>query len=260
MRARVLAAILTLVAGLAGCIGETSPSSPAATSTNTTANASSDDAAAGDGPQWAPPEEAALRPGASLGGYCTFTFLFTAPNGTAYVGTAGHCTSGPGERVELGSDGGEIGTVVLDSDNASAIDDSADFALVRLDEEVVSDANPSVLGWEGPTGVLDASDAAQGDRVGFHGYGVLLGQQPYTRARDGVLVSMDEQQYDADMPAVNGDSGSPIVHLATSKALGIVSHYGISDVPPTTDEGPTLAFILDQLHAHGWDVDLATVG
>ncbi len=203
----------------------------------------------------ASPEEAPLRPGASLGGYCTFNWVFTAPNGTAYIGTAAHCTQ-VGERVTLGSDGPEVGTVVYDSDNASVADAAVDFSLVRLDAEIVNRTHPTIIGWSGPTGWITDEDAARGDDVALSGYGVGFGERGETRNRSGVLVSMDDRFYSADMPAVNGDSGSPLIHLETGKALGIISHYGFGATPPTTDEGPVMEFILRELTKAGWDVEL----
>lgn len=210
-----------------------------------------------DGMDWASQDLASIYPGASLGGYCTFNFLFTDDAGSAYIGTAGHCTDGPGERVHLGVTGGEIGTVVVDSDTSSEMADAADFSLIRLDDDRIDEANPTVPTWGGPTGVLTAASAYPGMPVGFHGYGLVFEFLEPTRSRAGFLVSMSPTQYDSDMPAVNGDSGAPIVGLDDGLAIGVVSHYGIFDVPPTTDEGPTIAFVLDQLAEAGWHVDLA---
>lgn len=210
-----------------------------------------------DGMDWASPDLASIYPGASLGGYCTFNFLFTDDAGSAYIGTAGHCTDGPGERVQLGSTGETIGTVVVDSDTSSEMADSADFSLVRLDADRIDEANPTVPTWGGPTGVLTEDAASPGMPVGFHGYGLLFELFEPTRSRAGVLVQMSQTHYDSDMPAVNGDSGAPIVGLDSGLAIGVVSHYGVFDVPPTTDEGPTVAFVLDQLAEAGWQVDLA---
>lgn len=254
MRGTWIVVGLALAAGLTGCIGDPTED-PGVGQANATPGAENGTATPGSF-DWAAPGEADLRPGSSLGGYCTFNFLFTSTtNHTAYVGTAGHCTEGPGETVELGS-GTAVGEVVFDSDNHTAPAEM-DFSLVELDASLVGQANPAMQGHEGPTGVLDPADASRGDGVDFYGYGVVLGQAEQTRPRSGVLVEITETTYRSDMPAVNGDSGSPIVHAPSGTALGIVSHYGISNAPPTTDEGPTMAFILDELAKVGWDVELA---
>jgi hypothetical protein len=205
-------------------------------------------------------EDSPLRPGSSLGGYCTFNFVYYTP-GTKkrppvpYIGTAGHCTDTIGEAVshpELG----EVGTVVYDSDLAKS---TVDFSLIQLSPEIVSQTNPEVLHWGGPTRSITQEDLAIGDQVDVYGYGIGLGATEQTRPRYGFLVGYDEEEYQADMPAVNGDSGSPLIHHETGAALGIISRYGIEGVPPSTDLGPLMPWILEELREAGFDVKLATV-
>ncbi len=206
-------------------------------------------------PVWGALANATIQPGASLGGYCTFNFLFEAPNGTGYIGTAGHCTEELGERVELPGVG-EIGTVVYDSD---LVDSGVDFSLILLDSELIDTAHPKMLGWEGPTGYIETANLSVGDEIQLHGYGVVLGQNDLTRDRFGVLVDWTEDEYNVDMPAVNGDSGSPLLH-ESGLAFGIISRYGFDNVPPSTDRGPLMGYIFRELAAAGWhDVRLATV-
>ena len=204
-----------------------------------------------------------IRPGASLGGYCTYNWVFydvvdpvaepeRVPD--TYIGTAGHCTDEIGERVSLG-DGPEIGTVVYDSD---LVDSDVDFSLIRIDPELVASTNPTMLGWGGPAGFTTTADLARGDQVDVHGYGILLGDLDQTRSRFGFLVNWTEDEYVADMPAVNGDSGSPLLHHDTGKALGIISRYGFFAMPPSTDTGPMMPWIFRELDAAGFDVTLAT--
>ncbi len=202
-----------------------------------------------------------LRPGAQVGSYCTFNFVFYEPgNGSkapvAYIGTAGHCTDEVGDRVPLGEQG-NIGTVVYDSD---LVESPVDFSLIKLDRSMVSKTNPAVLGWEGPTGVIDPADLAPGQRVNVYGYGVGVGMNEATRPRFGVLVDSNEDEYLADMPAVNGDSGAPLIHHDTGRALGIISRYGLAAIPPSTDQGPLVAWILREVRSAGFrTLKLATV-
>ncbi|MBW3620363.1 MAG: serine protease [Actinobacteria bacterium] len=210
--------------------------------------------------------DAPIRPGSSLGGYCTFNWVFhqvvepttadPAPVPDVYIGTAAHCTDDLGERTELAGYG-EIGTVVYDADLARS---ASDFSLIRIDADLVGDTNPQMRGFEGPTGYVVPEDLAVGDQVDVHGYGIVLGQNDVTRSRFGFLTGWDDREYVADMPAVNGDSGSPLLHDETGKALGIISRYGISEVPPSTDVGPLISWILDDLEAAGFDdVVLSTI-
>ncbi len=205
-------------------------------------------------PVWGDLATATIRPGASLGGFCTFNFLYEAPNGSGYIGTAAHCTD-IDDRVELPGTG-EIGTVVYDSDDHGS---GVDFSLILLDAEVLTKAHPQMFGFVGPTGYMNASDLAVGDLIHLHGYGLVLGQNDVTRDRSGVLVDWNEDEYNVDMPAVNGDSGSALLH-DSGKAFGIISRYGIANTPPSTDQGPLMPYIFRELAKAGFgDVRLATI-
>jgi hypothetical protein len=190
-------------------------------------------------PSWGPAEDSPIRPGASLGGYCTFNWVFydevdpADPDAeqSAYIGTAGHCTDEVGERVSLPGSV-EIGTVVYDSE---VVGSDVDFSLIELDADRIGQTNPTMLGWGGPTGAITADEL-----------------------RFGVLVGWTEDEYIADMPAVWGDSGSPLLHHDSGKALGIISRFGFFETPPSTDVGPLMSWIFRELEAAGFgDVVLA---
>lgn len=244
---KALVAALTLVAGLSGCLDDDAEEPADAAAVEPIVEATY--------PIWGELANAQIQPGASLGGYCTFNFLFEAPNGTGYIGTAGHCTEELGERVELPGVG-EIGTVVYDSD---LVDSGVDFSLIQLDAEHVAIANPKMLGWDGPTGYIEPANLSVGDEIQLHGYGLVLGQNEFTRDRFGFLVDWTDDEYNVNMPAVNGDSGSPLLHEA-GLAFGIISRYGFDNTPPSTDRGPLMGYIFRELAAAGWDgVRLATI-
>ncbi|MDQ4065023.1 MAG: S1 family peptidase [Actinomycetota bacterium] len=208
-------------------------------------------------PAWGGPDSP-LRPGAAMGG-CTLNFVFYTPGTRArapkgYIGTAGHCTDKVGE--EITPPGLEaIGKVVYDSDTVKS---TVDFSLIELYPEMIGKTNPEVLHWGGPTRVANEEDFAFGDQVDVYGYGLAFGQTEQTRPRYGVLVGWTDEEYQADMPAVNGDSGAPLIHHATGAALGIISRYGFT-VPPSTDLGPLMTWILEELERAGFNVKLATV-
>lgn len=190
---------------------------------------------------------------------CTFNFVFYDPTTTGappvYIGTAGHCTARLGQRVSVGA-GPTIGRVAYDSDLAGS---AADFALVRIDAKRVSQTNPTVLGWGGPRGIAATGALGQGDQIDVHGNGLVVGQHAATRSRWGVLVGWNAREYAADLPAVDGDSGAPLLHHPTGRALGIVSRYGVGWAPPTTDAGPRLSWIMTELRKFGFgDLVLAT--
>lgn len=206
-----------------------------------------------------------IRPGSSLGGYCTYNWVFydlvypTAedphPTPAVYIGTAAHCTDDLGERTVLPGVG-HIGTVVYDSD---LVGSDVDFSLVEIDAPLVEETNPQMRGFVGPTRVVAADDLEVGDQVDVHGYGIVLGQNDLTRSRFGFLVNWTDHEYVADMPAVNGDSGAPLLHDETGAALGIISRYGFSAMPPSTDVGPLMTWVMDELEEAGFDVTIATV-
>lgn len=204
--------------------------------------------------------DAPLRPGSSLNGSCTFNFVFYTP-GTAkkapkgYIGTAGHCTDALGEEAELPGTG-MIGTVVYDSDLVKG-SEGVDFSLIEIKPGFIGKTNPEVLVHGGPTRAATVEDFAVGDQVDVHGYGMGVGATEQTRPRSGVLFSWTEKEYQADMPAVNGDSGAPLIHHETGAALGIISRYGLT-VPPSTDLGPLMTWIFEELDKAGFDVRLAT--
>lgn len=210
-------------------------------------------------PAWGPNTSASvIRPGAearTAEGYCTYNFLFY-DNSNAYIGTAAHCTDKIGEVASLGN-GTRIGTVVYDSDRTAGADSAVDFALIKLDANRIAWAHPQMIAHNGPTGIANRTDLPLGEELSIYGYGLLFGETSPTRARDGVLVSTTIKLYRADMPAVNGDSGGPILETDTGKAVGIISHYGFTSA--TTDEGPLMTFVMAELQKAGYNVTLATI-
>lgn len=211
-----------------------------------------------------------IRPGAEFrgpdGAGCTYNWVFHEvvyptvedpdPVPAVYIGTAAHCTDELGDRVSIPGTG-EIGAVVYDAD---LVGSDSDFALVQVDADKVGQTNPQMLGFVGPVGAATPDDFALGDRVDVYGYGLLLGETATTRPRFGLLTGWNDREYVADMPAVNGDSGAPLLHDETGKALGIISRYGFDETPPSTDVGPLMSWVLEDLVAAGFDeVVLTTI-
>jgi len=161
-----------------------------------------------------------LGPGAQMTSPvgCTMNFAFTDQLGRFYLGTAGHCV-GVGQRVGLAGLG-QVGTAVFSVANGAGYD----FGLVRLDAGRVPD--PSMCHWGGPTGV--ASPAQSSGVVRQFGYGLVWGQNQFTRARSGYtdpLFTMDPNDFAFVGFAAAGDSGSP-VRMDSGEALGLVTHGG----------------------------------
>lgn len=207
--------------------------------------------------------EAPIRPGAPIG-WCTYNFLFHVPgNDTYYVGTAAHCTDGPGQRMPLAGFREEIGTVVYDSDNATE-GPHADFSLVLLDDGLNLEANPAMMNRDGPTGYTRAEQVEMWDVLEHHGYGMVFGEVEPARDRVGFFSGWSGgagHDFCSESPIWWGDSGSPVLHQATGTAFGIVSRAGwTACLPAAQNVGATVAYILEELARHGWaGVGLATV-
>jgi hypothetical protein len=172
-------------------------------------------------PSSAPAEvvQTQIQPGARIRtpiGSCTTNFVFTNAAGRLFIGTAGHCAN-VGDRIES-SEGTEFGTVVT-SENKYPV---SDFALILIDVEDEHLVSPAMRYWGGPTGITTFSDVKQGDLILSYGYGIGFGSNEYTRRRAGFLWSYGIQNYSAFIAGTPGDSGGPIVHAGTGKALGVI--------------------------------------
>lgn len=176
-----------------------------------------------------------VRPGGQVQteiGLCTFNFLFHAPDGHRYIGTAGHCilgVSGPtgpdvGEKVYPVGGGpealvsgervGEFAYAVLESPK--------DFALIRLDPGV--EASPEMCHFGGPTGV-NTDETPDPVTVEYYGNGVGVGT--VLPARSGVALGLPspDHVYAVGL-AVPGDSGSGVISN-DGRALGVLVTTGL---------------------------------
>lgn len=213
-------------------------------------------------PTWANAEAALLRPGSKLfPSECTAGFLFVDPlTGLYYASTAAHCTDpaegnsedGTGVRIEL-DDFGEIGTVILDGD---AVSPSVDFSLIELDPGINEIANPRVIDFQGPTGLIECTDTALGDSLGLYGHGFIFDTAEFMLAREGTLIECEGAEYGSAFLTDGGDSGAPVLHLSSSRALGM--HTGQSSSGGAI--GPVFPAIFLLLRSAGYNsVALATM-
>ena len=233
----------------------------------------------------APPATAvvAIRPGdyVVMGArFCTLNFVYDGAGalaGRVYVGTAAGCAGYVGRDASL-DDGTHFGDVAFIGDVAVA---AKDFALVEVRTAYQSSVSAVVggcLAWP-PTGVASPAETRAGDRVCIVGQGFGT-----ARKRDGVLLSDESGAQQTYGPISPGDAGAPLVHVATGKALGIVSRpgycpgprdepcplptgpaplsSGAAPCPPTECvpvwEGPTIQGVLSQAAAAGFTVTLRT--
>ena len=175
-----------------------------------------------------------VRPGARLVtevGGCTFNFLFRSPDGTRYIGTAGHCTghnygsAWPREKVwprgsgpvVRGSDGQRIGEFAY-----GVFHVPKDFALIRLDPGV--EASPEMCYFGGPRGVYTTKTA---EPVVLQYYGNAVGVRDVLPARSGVaLGTHNPDRIYALGLALPGDSGSGVM-TTDGLAVGVLVTTGV---------------------------------
>jgi hypothetical protein len=185
-----------------------------------------------------------VRPGSRLlttFGLCTANFLFRAPDGTRYIGTAGHCIGtgkgstgkGPAKVWPPGSgpeaqdaDGHRIGEFAYGAlqypdSSGAATTYTKNFALIRLDPGV--DASPEMCYFGGPRG-LYATDTAGPFVLHYYGNGDTI--STVLPARSGVAQGTpDPDHIYATGLALPGDGGSGVM-TADGLALGILVTSG----------------------------------
>ncbi len=206
----------------------------------------------------------AVRPGDQMEtsvGFCTVNFVFDgvgAQAGEVYFGTAAHCVSQVGQSVTVAGNSG-FATVAYIHSGPELADD---FAFMRVDSAQVHRVQADVKGHDGsPTGVATPGDTSLGDVVQMSGYGTVFNIHQITREnRVGVLWSHSTDHYIIDAPIIFGDSGGPLLHEPTGKALGIVSAIvaGCCSGPGAWNEGPTVQGMQDSAAANGFTVQLRT--
>ena len=180
---------------------------------------------------------------------CSLAFIFRDARRHLFTGTTGEkeCVPRRGARV-YDADGRAFGTAMF-QENKSA---EQSFTLIRIDRARYRDVSASVLGWGGPTGVASLADTTRGATVLFTGQGFVEGDIAQTRPRPGVLLSYDRDRFTADTLAELGDSGGPLIDAATGRAIGMISGFGLSRQPPTTDLGPSILRILSDCARYGY--------
>ncbi len=178
---------------------------------------------------WAPAATATIHPGTQMftaGAQCTANFVFTDGTNT-YVGYAAHCAGTGGSTdtngcttgslplgtpvtfnsgANLASEGTQVGTGTLAysswlaMQNAGETDANTcaynDLALVKVDPQYVSDINPSVPFWGGPTKLATTGTAA-GDAVYSFGNSLLRAGIEQLSPKRGVSLGDERRRLDA---------------------------------------------------------------
>lgn len=228
------------------------------------------------------PGDAIFIDGSSI---CTLNFVFDgvgAQAGKVYIGTAAHCINGNWDarfdHVEGGMvvgaqlasvDTPNFATVAWLGDYSDSVNGGEaveneipgtqlDFALLEFKPAYAPLAQAEVRGHPGmPRGHTLAPQTALGDILLHSGHGIAWSETQATReSHHGTLWSDTSTSYLEVGTTVPGDSGGPILHQKTGKALGVVSLISIGIVPPIQDSGPTIQGVLAELAAHGITVQV----
>jgi len=187
-------------------------------------------------------------------GDCTFNFLFRSPDGTRYIGTAGHCVS-PGTEYTFkdtdtdgnghfekvwprgrgpeakGPDRRRIGEFAYTVNNSPK-----DFALIRLDPDVP--ASPEMCHFGAPRGLYTKEASTP---VVLQYYGNAEGLETVAPARSAVAIGTPNPDhiYAAGV-ALPGDSGAGVM-TPDGLAIGVLVTTGypipaLND-PPQANQG-----------------------
>ena len=185
---------------------------------------------------------------------CTLSFIYDG-GGRTYASTAAHCVpDGVGADVEL-SDGTVFGDVAMLGDDGAT---PTDWALIRVRTAHLPRVRAAVKGRPHvPRGVTTPAGTAVGDQVIMSGYGTGFDLTAATREKRNAVLTYDDDRIFTTLGAsIFGDSGGPVVHKTSGKAIGIVSRLCIGTCEM---EGPTVRQILWQAASRGLSVRLRTV-
>jgi len=207
-----------------------------------------------------------IQPGSSLefgNSFCTMNWVYDSPDGSVYVGAAGHCTTGVGQEVDLAT--GSLGTPIERIGQVSFIGSTLDYCLIKLDAGVLSQVDPSMAGHPGiPTGVSTPSTAGLGDIIQFSGHGVGFDFLTVTQQqRVGIFNFFSGGEQYVLGPVTPGDSGGPVADVTDgNKAIGIVDTVGVTVSTPNVnvgEGGAALYALLADAAANGFNISLRTV-
>lgn len=238
------------------------------------------------GGAWAPADSAAIHPGTMMytrGAQCTANFVYTDRARHVYVGYAAHCA---GKGAATDTDGCTtkslpLGTKVTFREGGNPADEGTrvgrgklvysswltmqrlgtkdadtcaynDLALVKVAARDVTEVNPTVPFWGGPTGI-DTDGTAAGDQLYSYGNSSLRGGAEPLSPHTG--VSLGDATADGGWshplytvtPGIPGDSGSGFLD-ADGRAIGVLSTIGLAPLPASNNIGDLareLAFAQD---------------
>ena len=197
-----------------------------------------------------------IRPGSWMisPNWCTMNFVFSK-DGEIAIGTAGHCVVDVGQRVVLLTVAPatnqsvlvNIGSVILRRNNGG--DD--DFALVSIEQALLSWVSPTIAVVGGPCGAYTARET---ETVWWYGHGTGAGTGGTPRSGVAHSSHWFESYFFWIGPTSFGDSGSAVRVDSGLRAAGVFTRFALpwfdTPVPPTTSAGMRIGAILRI--AQGW--------
>lgn len=203
-----------------------------------------------------------LQPGARVrttAGSCTLNFVYDGTGayaGKVYLGTAAHCVDKVGESVR-DDDGITWGKVAFIGPWRST---ATDYAFIEVASDHVGRVSAAMKGHpQYPKGVAVDEETVTGDQVQFSGYGIGFNATQTTReSRVGILTFDDSGVQRVYGTVTFGDSGGPVVHVPTGKALGIATEICVASAV-CTERGPTIDGVVNDAATAGFTVTLRTV-
>ncbi len=199
-------------------------------------------------------------------GTCTLGYVFDGKDeleGRVFFGIAAHCVTAVDDDVMLFETGEVFGDVavkggdIADVSGRKGADD--DWALIEVRPEFYDRVSPAMEGYpEFPTGYTKPAKTATDDAIRQTDW-----PDAGVNAREAALVEDTKELYVIVGDVIPFDSGGPLVHIASGKALGLVSQ-GENCPPPFSLDcesylGPTIQGILARATLAGFPVTLRTV-
>jgi hypothetical protein len=226
-------------------------------------------------PTWAPASTATIHPGVQTftsGAQCTANFIFYDAS-NVYIGQAAHCSGTGGNTATNGCTSGSLpigtqvqvtgaskpGTMVYNSwltmQQLHEADANTcqynDLALIKLDPSDVSNVNPSIPSWGGPTGI-NTTGTQSGDEVVSYGNSELRAGISALSPKQGVSLGDSAGGWTHTVytvtPGIPGDSGSAFLD-GSGRALGILSTIELAPMPGSNGVGD-IAHELSYLASH----------
>ena len=161
---------------------------------------------------------------------CTMNFVFGTP-GNYTIGTAGHCTTSPGEQVILVVVGPLSPTPILVhvGNTISTTGDNGpgnDFALVSIFPALQSWVSPSMAHWGGPTATYTGPALTP---LVHSGHGLVIGTGGTPRVALGLYYDIQSGRETAYWvgTTIFGDSGSAI-ETSTGLAYANITHLVVN--------------------------------